>query len=63
MSTLVQLVINVCRLTGPTEFIILDSVLSIQHILFETLKKSRKYQNQMEVHVGSNEMFSIVFFV
>ena len=51
------------RLSGPTEFIILDSVLSIQHILFETQKKTRKYENQMEEHVDSNEMFSTEFFV
>ena len=51
------------RLSGPTEFTILDSVLSIQHILFETLKKSTKYQNQLEVQVVSKEMFFIVFFV
>ena len=46
------------RLSGPTEFIIFDSLLSIQHILFEkkTLKNSRKNQNQLEVHVGSDEM-------
>ena len=48
------------RLSGPTGFIILDSVLSIQHPAYfvrkTTLKNSRKNQNQLEVHVGSDEM-------
>ena len=42
-------------LSGPAEFIILDSGCS-------ALKNSRKNQNQMEAHVGFDEMFSSAFF-
>ena len=46
------------RLSGPTELIILVSLLSIQHILFEKQhrKTPEKNQNQLEVPVGSAEM-------